>query len=172
MKKIRMIEKLRTRYKKYFIGQQAEIEETPFGIRIGVLNTLGEVENGYPTIEVVNFPNFNLVATTDDQVVFTVPNRYYSKLTMYLRSTGARVSWDFRLFTNALRTGTLGFGEINNTLGAQQWFRDIVSDSRLQSYTGDVPFGPDVELRLVMDNNHATEALAIQHALYFHNPPR
>ncbi len=170
MKTIRMIDRLRTQYEKYFIGQQAEIEKTPFQIMAGVLTTSGDIENHPPRTITINNPNKVLTATTNNQVIAVVPNKYHRRLFLSMRQVSTVISYDWALyFYRQKDVGSISKLGTDVALNLR-WFMNVLSGTVNAVFDGVVPYGDDMRIEFRMDNNHATDTMEMITSFLFYDP--
>ncbi len=175
MKSIKMIDRFRAQYERYHIGQQVEIEETPFTIRNGILTKTGEIENADPASIMQHNQRFTLAPATNGQVVGRIVNKGHRKMFLYIKSTVGVVSYDWLIkvaFTNPV-TASERVRPLGNGKGGQLYFDDVISSSgAVMEILSDIPYGDNISIVLSMDNNHVATDIPIDSSFVLFDPVR
>lgn len=159
MKNIGKIDKVTPSYNEMLLGDQVRIIDTPFGIRTGILNVDGKVQNAIPREREYLVEGFTLIANTAGQSVLTFPNRGWKSLLLTTKSSTSDISYDYSLYMK-LRGETQR--RVFDAVGAPVAFKDGIASSAPQYFhILRVPYGKDVALVILMDNNHATNNMSM-----------
>ena len=174
-KMINKIKSFVSNYKRYLIGQQTEIEDTPFAIRAGVLHDDGVVINMPACSHTEHVDAFVLTAATDGLKVLSYTNNAYRKLIVIIKATAATISWDYRIEVQQPKYG-LSNGILLSGDGTTLYQKTAVASAGLWSFMATaalgqgIPYGNDLDVHLIMDNNHATTAITVNATMIFFDP--
>ncbi len=174
-KMINKIKSFVSNYKRYLIGQQTEIEDTPFSIRAGVLHDDGVVINMPACSHTEHVDAFVLTAATDGVKVLSYENNAYRKLIIIIKATAATISWDYRIEIALPKYGLIN-GILATGDGSTLYQKTAVASSGVWSFLlteargAGVPYGNDLVIYLIMDNNHATTPITVNATMIFFDP--
>lgn len=168
---IKEIARLPAKYITHLIGDQKQIEDTPFEVQAGKLTTSGKVENAASAYKVLFAGVVTLIAATNNQKIFTEPNDRYNKLALYIRQATSITSYDWKLVARPRSIAQGDYPFFDRTFSGGHWYKAGIADANYYCAYGDLPYG-DILLHLKADNNHATDPIPLTVEAVLFDPVR
>lgn len=169
MKKIDKINEIRSNYDMKDVGKDHNVADIPFFVRAGMLNHVGEIENAGQRSTVKEFTAVVIPPSTNAQEIVRLRNKYYKRCLVHMYPHLAITSLDYEVrasYANGI-SGTIDDG-LGNTLGGMGG----VANNERRFWTLSVPYGEEIEIVVIMDNNHAVDDATVSGALILYDPIR
>jgi hypothetical protein len=145
--------------------------EAELRVNAGRLNTAGLVQNNPPPSKHNRKLDALLLANIDNQTMFSVPNPYHRRLSLYIAQEVARTSYDWRLKFPIRGDNVVGLQRMGNTRDVNQfWFNDGMSTTVINHHDGAVPYGENLDIEIQCDNNDATNDIVLNITMLLYDP--